>query len=78
MPADGKMGEILPEGIVTRKLTLATTAYTVAIARMAAGGELKRAGTKYSLAPEEFIFHQPPPKLKNNIFYDLTCSSRPP
>ena len=41
-PAAGKIGVILPGGIVNRKLTLAATAYTAATDRMATGSETKR------------------------------------
>src|SRR5271169_1855017 len=41
-PAAGKIGEILPGGIVNRKLALAATAYTAASASMASADGMKR------------------------------------
>jgi hypothetical protein len=51
IPATGKMGETLPGGIVIKKLTLATTAYMMATAEMATGGELRIRGREYSGVP---------------------------
>ena len=49
IPADGKIGEIFPGGIVTRKLTFAIAAYTIATTRMATGDESKIRGVEKKL-----------------------------